>query len=126
MSSFEIKNFDNLEFTIPAGKDKSITLTVPPMDCMTPAEVQRLNDYIEELNQDESVPDSVKPGKDQTGASLVRSMLKFFNSAKAKADAIDNLVPRQLAEIDKHWAEESGIDMGKSSQSTEESSESAE
>lgn len=123
MTSFDINSFDNIEFTVPAGKDKSITLVVPPMDCMAPAEVEKLNKFLEDINEDDSIRDELKPGKDQTGAALVRSMLKFFNQTKAKTEAIDNLVPRQLTAIDRHWAEESGIDMGESEGSSESSSE---
>ena len=53
-------------------------------------------------------------------------MLKYFNPGKQKVDAIDGLVPRQLAQIDELWTEESGLSVGESSTSTDESSETEE
>lgn len=41
--SIEIEAFDMLEFDVPAGKGKKLTLSVPPMDCLDPADVEKVD-----------------------------------------------------------------------------------
>lgn len=119
--AFEITNdFTPVEFDIPAGKDKKVTLSVPPMDCISPSDVDAMNKQLEAF-EDADVEDARNPLKD--AAALLRFQLKYFNPGKQKADLIDGLVVRQLRQIDKHWAEASQIDMGESETSTDDSSE---
>lgn len=121
--AFEIDSFDRIEFDIPAGRDKKVTLSVPPLDCFAPEDVAEMNKQMEELDKSD-LPDAQNPLKSAT--ALIRFMVKYFNPGKQKADAIDSLVPRQLNQIDKLWTEESGIDLGESVPSTDESTQSDE
>lgn len=117
--AFDIDSFDLIEFDIPAGRDRKITLTVPPLDCFSPEDVESMNQQVELLDTPDII-DANNPAKSAT--ALIRFMIKFFNPGKQKAEAIDALVPRQLAQIDRLWTKESGIELGESEPSTEESS----
>lgn len=117
--AFEIESFDMLEFDVPAGKGKKLTLTVPPMDCLDPADVEKMNTELKEIG--ENFEGDTINNPTVNGAALVRFMLKFYNPGKAKADVIDTLVPRQLSAIDEVWSEQSGITLGESEPSTDES-----
>lgn len=119
--SFEIDGFDLIEFDIPAGKDKKITLSVPPFDCILPSDSAKMTEELEKFEADEKLLDVQNPTKN--AIALARFMLKYFNPGKQKADAIDALVTRQVMQIDAIWSKESGIELGESSPSTDESSE---
>lgn len=119
--SFEIDAYEPLEFDIPAGKDKKITLSVPPLDCFPPADTAEMNKKLAALGQDENLADVDNPTVN--AVAMVRFLLKHFNPGKQKADAIDALVERQIRQIDAIWSKESGIELGESSPSTDESSE---
>ncbi len=108
--AFEIEMFEPIEFDIPAGKDKKVTVSVPPFDCFDPKDVEAMNKKLREYEQPE-VADTVEDVNNplQNGAALVRFLLKFFNPGKEKHTAIDKLVPRQLNEIDKVWTENSNL-----------------
>ena len=79
-----------------------------------------MNKQMEQLDSPD-IPDQQNPMKSAT--ALIRFMVKYFNPGKQKADAIDALVPRQLNQIDQLWTKESGIELGESEASTEESTE---
>lgn len=131
--AYEIGGFELIEFEIPAGKGKTVTLTVPPMDCVTTADVDGINKELEkylssENDSDttdsangEALPDHKDPTKD--AAELLRLQLRYFNPSKAKVEAINALVARQLRQIDQIWARESSITLGESEPSTDESSQ---
>lgn len=121
--AFSIDGFDMIEFDIPAGKGKKLTLSVPPYDCIPLADSEAMNEQLRALEGKEL--DFVND-PNHNAAALVRLMLKHFNPGKQKADAIDGLVPRQLSQIDKLWEKESGLTVGESSTSTDESSETEE
>ena len=104
--AFDISGFDNLEFNIPAGKDKKITITIPPVDCLYPTDVTAIQNEAEKQHI----------GKDSV--EITRLFLLHFNNTQAKKDAINKLVQRQLVEIDRIWGQESGILLGESSPST--------
>lgn len=112
MTAFKIYTFENLEFNIPAGGDKSITVTVPPLDCVDPKDLQKINEDAKE-----------NPITEAYG--MTRRILLYFNTSKAKQDAINKLVERQLKAIDGIWAKESGVTVGESEPSTGTSSESS-
>lgn len=119
--AFEIGGFENLEFDIPAGKDKKLTITVPPIDCISPDDVAAMNKQLEAYEANEELADVQNPAK--YGAALLRFQLKYFNPGRQKADAIDALVDRQLRHIDRIWGKSAEIDLGESDPSTDESSD---
>lgn len=119
--AFEIGGFENIEFDIPAGKDKKLTITVPPIDCISPDDVAAMNKQLEAYEANEELADVQNPAK--YGAALLRFQLKYFNPGKQKADAIDALVDRQLRHIDRIWGKSAEIDLGESEPSTDESSD---
>ena len=119
--AFEIDLFEPVEFDIPAGKGKKITLTAPPYDCISVADTTAMNEKLAEYEKNDDIPQIENPAKNVP--ALMRFMLKYFNPGKQKADAIDALVTRQLMQIDKLWSEASGVEVGESSPSTDDSSE---
>lgn len=111
-----------IEFEIPAAKGSgTVIVSLPPLDCLSNRDYERLDKAVEELNNDDSIPTRLKPKFNAMAA--IQTALKTFNTGKAKYDAIDGLVDRQLKAIDSHWAEESKVSMGESEPSTEKSSE---
>ena len=109
--TFDIPGFDDIEFTIPSGKDKKITITIPPVDCLYPTDVTAI--------QNEAEKQHIGNGS----VEIMRLFLLHFNNTQAKKDAISKLVQRQLIEIDRIWSQESGIPLGESLPSTDMSSE---
>ena len=109
--AFDIPGFDNIEFNIPAGKDKKITITIPPVDCLYPTDIVAI--------QNEMDKQHIKNGSVET----MRLFLLYFNNTQAKKDAISKLVQRQLGEIYRIWSQESGIPLGESLPSTDTPSE---
>lgn len=116
-------DFELLEFNIPAGKNKTVTITVPPLDCLAPSDVDEINKQLRELEgQDlELVHDP-----NRNVIALIKFQLKYFNPAKQKADAIDALLPRWVKQIDKIWTEKSDVTMGESEPSTDASGQTGE
>ena len=104
--AFDISGFDNIEFNIPAGKDKKVTITIPPVDCLYPTDITAIQN---EADKQHIGNDSVE---------ITRLFLLHFNNTQVKKDAISKLVQRQLVEIDRIWGQESGILLGESSPST--------
>lgn len=105
--AFDIPGFDNIEFNIPAGKDKKITITIPPADCLYPTDINAI--------QNEAEKQHIGNGS----VEIMRLFLLHFNNTQAKKDAISKLVQRQLVEIDRIWSQESGIPLGESLPSTD-------
>ena len=104
--AFDIPGFDNIEFNIPAGKDKKITITIPPVDCLYPTDITAIQNEAEKQHIGN---DSVE---------IMRLFLLHFNNSQATKDAISKLVQRQLLEIDRIWSQESDIPLGESLSST--------
>lgn len=115
---FTVPTFENIDFEIPDGKGKSLTISVPPLDCMAPSDVAKMNKSLDEVPED--TPAVKHPGKNAT--ALIQHMLSYYNPAKAKRDAIWDLVPRQVDVINKHWDAQSEMNLGESEPSTESSS----
>lgn len=102
-------NFEDIEIIIPAATgNKTVTLTVPQLDCMQPADVTKINAMVQE-------DDTIRGN----GTEVLRFMLKYYNTSKTAGEAIDKLVPRQMNEIDKYWQEKSEMTVGESSPSTD-------
>lgn len=119
--AFIIPTFDNIEFEIPDNiKGGSINITVPPLDCMEPSDVEKMNKQLDAVPED--TPAIRNPNKNAT--ALIQHMIAYYNP-KAKA-AVWNLVPRQVKAINDHWEEESGVGLGESSPSTDGSSDAEE
>lgn len=120
--AFRIEPFDMLEFEIPAGSEKFITISVPPVDCFSPADVQKINAELKALREgeDPEAPDPMSPNNNPI--ELNRFMLKYFNPKAAQVKAIDGLVARHITQIADKWNEGSGVELGESEGSTNSSS----
>ena len=114
-------DFDPIEFEIPAGKTKTVTISVPPFDCYSPADIAAMNAELKKYENDDEIDDVNNPAKSAT--ALLRFQLKHFNPSKQKADAIDALTVRQLNEINKVWSEKSEVTLGESEPSTDASTQ---
>lgn len=114
--AFSLSPIENIEIPIPDGKGGTITLEVPPLDCLDPADVTKMNKQMNDIAED--TPAHLDPNKNPN--ALVKHMLAYFNP-KAKT-AIWGLVNRHVAEINNYWNEESGVELGKSGRSTGSSS----
>lgn len=114
--TFTLPSIEDITIDIPDTKGGTITLTVPPLDCMKPADVDKINKQLAEI--DETTPEHRNPNTN--ALALARHLLAFYNP-KAKA-AIEALVPRQISAIDDYWGKESEISLGESKPSTESSS----
>lgn len=114
--AFVIEPFENIEIQIP-GKKGIVVLTVPPLDCFTPDQVEKMNAEI--ANTPEGTPLHLDPNKNAT--ALGKAMLCFFNPTES--EAIHALVPRYVMAIDKYWSDASGVSLGKSEPSTDIASE---
>lgn len=96
-----IDEFELVEIVIPDGKGGTVTLQVPPLDCISLQESQAINNEIEKLNEENVV----------TATALVQTMLKYWNKTKKQQEAIDRLTLRQISNIDKEWQKYSEIDL---------------
>lgn len=114
--AFTLSPIEDIEIPIPDLKGGTITLTVPPLDCMDPTDVKKMNKQLDSVPDD--TPTIVHPGKNAN--ALIQHMLAFYNP-KAKA-AIWNLVPRHIGEINDYWDSKSEMNLGKSEDSTDSSS----
>ncbi|MCK2200179.1 hypothetical protein [Corynebacterium callunae] len=153
--AIRIDAFEMIEFEIPTGKGRFQTIELPPMDCWTAGDIEKINSTLAQRREEDAEIEkelldeldllrSRKEDKaDIDGAAkaladhrarialspnnnpveLNRFLLKFFNPAKAKSEAIDGLVSRYINEIAREWEAQSGIDSGKSDDSTDSSSE---
>ena len=65
--AFDIPGFDNIEFNISSGKDKKITITIPPVDCLYPTDITAIQNEAEKQHIDN---DSVE---------IMRLFLLYFN-----------------------------------------------
>lgn len=116
--TFSIKTWENLEFEIPGTGGKPLTISVPPLDCLEPSDVKKINKEIEET------PDDADPLNDPrvNPVAMLKTMLAFYQPRKVQRDAIWALVPRQVNEINEIWERESGATVGESEPSTDSSS----
>lgn len=123
--AFTISPLENVEFTIPTGKNgATITVVLPQVDGMPPADIDKMNTALEKLREsDTMIPDWKNPNVNSI--ELMRFTLAHFNRSKAERDAIALLTARQLKEIDLVWSK-SEIDLGNSGPSTPSSSGGAE
>lgn len=115
--AFELSTIENIEIPIPDGKGGTVTLVVPPLDCLRPADVTKMNKQIEDI--EEGTPAHLDPSKNAN--ALVKHMLVFYNP-KAKS-LIWDLVNKHIGEINDYWNSESGVELGKSGRSTDSSSD---
>lgn len=100
--------FDPVTFVIPAAKGTgTVEVSAPAFDCFAPKDQKSISDYLRENKEIEA-----------NAVEVIRYMLKHFNPGKAKQDALDALNIRQIMEINEHWEKESGLDAGKSSDSS--------
>lgn len=114
-------NFENIEFEIPTPKrDKTLNISVPPIDCLAPGDVDKINAELDRLNADDSVPAARKP--ENNAHVMVLVMLKHYNPKSTHA-AIDSLLPAEISQINDIWGKESKFSVGESEASTGESSE---
>lgn len=107
--AFTIDGFENIDFKLPHGKGKYVTVNVPPYDCITPQDMDKIKDKIKELG--DSI-DVLPP------TEVVRIFLLQFSNTKAQREAIEALPARQLGQVDEIWSKESGLSMGESEDST--------
>lgn len=110
MAVFDIDAFGNLTFNLPAGDGVKVEISVPPLDCVAPADIEAVNDKIEQVEH-------------ITPVESVRIMLAHYATTEAQKNAIEALVARQLLQIDAIWTKESGITLGESEPSTDTSSQ---
>lgn len=113
MAIFDIDDFDNIEFRLPTKTSTPVVITLPPLDCVAPQDMEAVGKKIEEENP-------AQPSE------IVRLFLMHFATTKEQRTAIDKLVTRQLVQLDKIWTRESGITVGESEHSTDSSSEETE
>ena len=85
-----------------------------------------MNEQLTELDADDLTDEQKRLNPNYNSDELTRFMLRFFTTTKAQRDAIDQLVPRQLSQINKEWARASGVDVGESEDSTTASSDDVE
>lgn len=112
-------DFESLEFNIPAGKGKTVTITVPPIDCVAPSDIEAINEQMRAMEDQDLLPVN-DPNK--SVAAQLRLQLKHFNPQKQKADAIDALPVRFVNQIVKIW-EDSEMSMGEYEPSTDASTQ---
>lgn len=126
MTNVRIEVPETLTFEIPAGNGKWVEFSVPPTDCFTRSNVESMNEQLAELDADDLTDEQKRLNPNYNSDELTRFMLRFFTTTKAQRDAIDQLVPRQLSQINKEWARASGVDVGESEDSTTASSDDVE
>lgn len=108
--AFTIDGFDNVEFDIPNGKSKRITISVPPLDCITPQDMDKIKARIADVET-------------LTAIEATRIFLLELVTSKAAREAIEALPARQISQIDEIWSKESGLSVGESEDSTDTSVE---
>lgn len=111
--------FDDIVFEIPTPKrDKTVTISVPPIDCLAPGDVDKINAQLDELNAAD-IPAARKP--ENNAHVMILVMLKYYNPKSTHA-AIDALLPAEISQINDIWGKESTMSVGESEASTDESS----
>lgn len=105
MAAFTIDDFENIDFHIPDGKGKLVTISVPPLDCIAPRDLNVITKALEE--DPTEIP-----------VEITRRFLLHFATTKAVRDAVEELPARQMSQIDELWAKESGVPVGESEDST--------
>ncbi|MDK8701152.1 hypothetical protein QP924_09920 [Corynebacterium pseudodiphtheriticum] len=115
--------FENYEIEIPKTKGTgTVTISFPPADCLAPDDVETLNNKLDALNDDDSVPDRLKPK--YAPLEGIRAMLLHFNTSKTAQETIKGMVQRHLKKIDEMWAKDmEELVGGKSEDSAASSSE---
>ena len=103
--------------------DQSLQTKLEELQAATPVDEEAVAVAAKELSVHRT---RLQMNPNNNPVELNRFFLKFFNPQKAKVDAIDKLVPRYINAIAKEWEKRSGIDSGKSDDSTEQSSETVE
>lgn len=111
--AFRIEHYDKpenyVDFEVVNANEKVETFTIPKMDCLPPATLKKINNFVEGLP--EGFSDAVH---------VDRETLKII--APNHKRLFDGLVARQVNQIMTHWQDESGVKMGESSPSSEASS----
>lgn len=115
--------FENYEIEIPKTKGTgTVTISFPPADCLAPDDVEALNEKLAALNDDDSVPERLKPK--HAPLEAIRAMLLHFNTSKTAQETIKGMVQRHLKKIDEMWAKDmEELVGGKSEDSAASSSE---
>lgn len=115
--------FENYEVEIPKTKGTgTVTISFPPADCLAPDDVEALNEKLAALNDDDSVPERLKPK--HAPLEAIRAMLLHFNTSKTAQETIKGMVQRHLKKIDEMWAKDmEELVGGKSEDSAASSSE---
>lgn len=115
--------FENYEIEIPKTKGTgTVTISFPPADCLAPDDVEALNEKLAALNDDDSVPERLKPK--HAPLEAIRVMLLHFNTSKTAQETIKGMVQRHLKKIDEMWAKDmEELVGGKSEDSAASSSE---
>lgn len=97
--------FENYEVEIPKTKGTgTVTISFPPADCLAPDDVEALNEKLAALNDDDCVPDRLKPK--HAPLEGIRAMLLYFNTSKTAQETIKGMVQRHLKKIDELWAKD--------------------
>lgn len=84
---------------------------------------KKIEDCIIRINE---ATQAISSSPNENPVELNRFLLKFFNVAKAKIDAIDKLLPRYVSAIAKEWTKQSEVTPGESGDSTTSSTETQE
>ena len=85
--------FENYEVEIPKTKGTgTVTISFPPADCLAPDDVEALNEKLAALNDDDSVPERLKPK--HAPLEAIRAMLLHFNTSKTAQETIKGMVQR--------------------------------
>lgn len=115
--------FENYEIEIPKTKGTgTVTISFPPADCLAPDDVEALNEKLDALNDDDSIPERLKPK--HAPLEAIREMLLHFNTSKTAQETIKGMVQRHLKKIDEMWAKDmQELVGGKSEDSVASSSE---
>lgn len=120
--AFTVPSFEHINFEIPNGKGGTVELSVPPLDCLEPVDVEKMNASLQEIPED--TPQIRNPNVNPT--ALIQHMLAYYATRKEQREAIWSLVPRQVKALNEHWEANSELRLGESEPSTESSSETAE
>lgn len=99
---------DFVDFEVVDGNGKLVEFSLPKNDCLSPAVVKKLNDFM--AAQDENA----------TLVEINRESLKIICPSQKKL--FDGMAARQMNQIFEHWNKESEMDLGESEASTEASS----
>lgn len=93
-----------VDFELELNDGKIAEFSIPKADCLTPATLKKLNEFIAAQDNTASV------------VEVNRETLKILVPAERKA--FDSLTQHQMEAIFKHWNAESGVALGESEAST--------